>query len=77
MKADLLVMQGGFGYELRLEARTSYAQEFLTEELGLCGTGDTVKSMICSSARVAAEVLSRAIAEGLHVGLWQPGAGGL
>lgn len=72
MKADLIALHLGMFDEIRIEAKNSYAQEFLTDELELRGTGDTVKSMVCCSTHVAAETLSRAIAEGLHVGLWEP-----
>lgn len=72
MKAHLTVTHIGFSSELELRANSSYAQEFITEELGLQNTGTNVNRMICSGTKAAAEVLSRAIAEGFTVGYWEP-----
>lgn len=73
--AHLIATHIGFGQDVLIEAKSSYAQEFLTDQLGLKGTGETVNQMVCCSTHAAAEVLSDAIAEGFSVGFNEPPQG--
>ena len=70
--ANLEVTHIGFADELLIKAHNSYAQEFLTEELGLKATGTTVDCMVCSGPHSAALVLSAALAEGFSIGFSEP-----
>ena len=70
--AHLIATHIGFGNDVLIQAKNSYAQEFLTDQLGLKGTSATVNQMVCCSTHAAAQVINDAIAEGFTVGFSEP-----